>query len=113
MVPFSAYEKSQGKGFKSDREWRYGAPDHGHGALCMKFLDELALFCDYAPGGDTIAAIAIEDGCGPTYWASTKKNQASIVKPFLNGVLELLASIRGKGEQHYSELKEKITNRLI
>ena len=113
LVLLSAYGKSQGKGFKSDREWRFGAPDHGHGALCMKFLDELAYICDYAPGGDTVAAIAIEDGCGPTYWVSANKNQAAKVKPFLNGVLSLLASAHGKGKLHDGKLEQQVTNQII
>ena len=87
--------------------------DGSNKRLSERFLDELAYICDYSPGGDTVAAIAIQDGPHLIYWVAANTSQGSKVKPFLLNILELLAQVYNASDEHVSTLRRQISDRAM
>ncbi|KAI9774032.1 MAG: hypothetical protein M1839_001917 [Geoglossum umbratile] len=113
LILLSAYGKSQGKHIKSDETSSEGHLDGGNTTLRKKFLDGLAYICDYSPRGDTVAAIAIQDGPQLIYWVAANTNQGSKVKPLLSDILQLLSQVYGASEERVSTLKLQISDRAM
>jgi hypothetical protein len=113
LVLLAAYGKSQGEHTKSDQVISEEYSDDGIKTPRKKFLDELAYMCDYSAGGDTVAAIAIQDGPQLVYWVAANTSQGSRVKPFLSGILQLLGEACGASEENISALKQQISDRSM
>ena len=69
--------------------------------------------CDYSPGGDTVAAISIQDGPQLIYWVAANTSQGSKVEPFLSDILQLLGQVYDASEEKVSMLKQQISSRAI
>lgn len=82
--------------------------------LRRRFLDDLAYFCDYDKGGDTVTAIAIEDRPqGPIFWLASNTKTGAKVKDFLEEVLNRLkqsSSLEANGPEG---LSTALTHRAI
>lgn len=113
LILLLAYGKSQGEHVKLNDASSEGDLGGSNNALCKKFLDELAYMCDYSPSGDTVAAIAIQDGPQPTYWVAANASQGSKVKPFLSNILQLLAQVYEASEEHVVKLERQISDCAI
>jgi hypothetical protein len=113
LVLLAAYGKSQGSHVKSDEASSEEFIDSGSKTLRKRFLDELAYICDYSPSGDTVAAIAIEDGPQLVYWVAANTPQGSKVKPFLSDILRLLGEVYGASNEKLSTLKQQISDRAM
>ena len=110
LILLSAYGKSQGKHVKFDEASSEQGFNGNNRILSKKFLDELAYICDYSPGGDTVAAIAIQDGPRLIYWVAANTNQGSKVKPFLSEILQLLGQVYNASEEQASKLSCQISD---
>ena len=113
LILLLAYGKSQGGHFKSDEASSEMNIDASDKRLSKRFLDALAYVCDYLPGGDTVAAIAIQDGPCLTYWVAANTSQGSKVKPFLSSILELLREVYNANDEHVSALHRKLSDRAM
>ena len=113
LILLRAYGKSQGKHVKSDEASSETYTDGSNKRLSERFLDELAYICDDSPSGDTVAAIAIQDGPHLIYWVAANTSQASKVKPFLSNILELLGQVYNASDEHVSALRHQISDRAL
>ena len=113
LILLLAYGKSQREHVKLNDALSEGDLSGSNNSLCKKFLDELAYICDYSPSGDTVAAIAIQDGPQPTYWVAANASQGSKVKPFLLNILQLLAQVYKASEEHVVKLEHQISDCAI
>jgi len=114
LILLLAYGKSQGKRVKTDETSSEEYLDGGNKkTLSKKFLDELAYICDYSPGGDTVAAIAIQDGPHLIYWVAANTSKGSKVKPFLSDILQLLGQVYNASEERVSTLEYQISDRAM
>ena len=113
LVLLLAYGKSQGRHVKfhdTSSEVDLGSSSS---SLCKRFLDELAYICDYSPGGDTVAAVAIQDGPQVIYRVAANSSQGSKVKPFLSSILELLSKVYEANEEQAIDLGRQISTRVM
>ena len=113
LILLLAYGKSQGKHVKSDKASSEMYMGGSNKTLSKKFLDELAYICDYSPTGDTVAAIAVQDGPQLIYWVAANTSQESKVKPFLFDILELLSQVYNASDDQVSTLKHQISDRAM
>ena len=113
LVLLLAYGKSQGKHVKFNDASSERELDGSYEALHKRFLDELAYVCDFSPSGDTVAAVAIQDGPQPTYWVAANTSQGSKVKPFLSDTLHLIAQVYEASEELVVKLERQISDRAI
>lgn len=113
LVLLLAYGKSQGRHVKSDDTSPEIDLGNSSTSLCKRFLDELAYICDYSPGGDTVAAVAIQDGPQVIYRVAANTNQCSKVKPFLSDILQLLAKVYEANEKQVTDLERQISTRAM
>ncbi|KAI4147220.1 MAG: hypothetical protein LQ340_005658, partial [Diploschistes diacapsis] len=113
LILLLAYGKSQGKHVKSDEASSETCIDGSNKTLNKNLLDELAYICDYSPSGDTVSAIAIQDGPGLIYWVAANTSQGPKVKPFLSGILQLLGQVYNASDEQLSTLKHQISDRAI
>lgn len=84
--------------------------DGSNKTLNKNFLDELAYICDYSPSGDTVVAIAIQDGPYLVYWVAADTNQGSKVKPFLSDILQLLGQVYNASDEQVFTSKHQISD---
>jgi len=98
---------------KSDETSSEEYLDGSNKTLSKRFLDELAYICDYSPGGDTVAAIAIQDGPHLIYWVAANTSKGSKVKPFLSDILQLLGQVYNASEERVSTLEYQISDRAM
>ena len=113
LILLRAYGKSQGKHVKSDKASFEMYTDGSDKRLSERFIVELAYICDYSPGGDTVAAIAIQDCPHLIYWVAANTSQGSKFKPFLLNILELLAQVYNASDEHVSTLRRQISDRTM
>jgi len=113
LILLRAYGKSQGRHVKSDKASSEMYTDGSNKRLSERFLDELAYICDYSPSGDTVAAIAIQDGPHLIYWVAANTSQGSKVRPFLSNILELLGQVYNASDEHVSALRHQISDRAL
>ncbi|KAK6535740.1 hypothetical protein TWF694_002188 [Orbilia ellipsospora] len=100
LILLRAYGKSQGTHIKEVYS------ESGHKTIKKKFLDALAYSCDYLPGGDTVTAVAIQDGPNLAYWVASNTNQAVKLKPYLSGTLDLLSKAHNISKDGSDTLKK-------
>lgn len=108
LILLLAYGKSQGRHVKSDEAW-----SENDKRLSKRFLDELAYMCDYSPSGDTVAAVAIQDGPRLTYWVAANTNKGSkvkLMKSFLLSILERLGQVYNASDEHVCDLRREISD---
>ena len=110
LILLLAYGKSQGKHVKSDDILSELYIDGSDRRLSKRFLDELAYICDYTPSGDTVAAVAIQEGPHLIYWVAANTNQGPKVKPFLTNILELLGQVYNASDEQVSALRHQISD---
>ncbi len=113
LILLLAYGKSQGMRVKSDEASFEEYLDGSNKTLSKRFLDELAYICDYSPGGDTVAAIAIQDGPHLIYWVVANTSKGSKIKPFLSDILQLLGQVYNASEERVSTLEYQISDRAM
>ena len=83
-------------------------------ALRRRFLDDLAYFCDYEKGGDTVTALAIESRPqGPIFWLASNAKSGSKVKGFLTEVLNDLGQISSLNDVDQVRPTVKLVNKAI
>lgn len=81
--------------------------------LRRTFLGQLAYVCDYAKGGDTVTAIALQgQPSGVTFWVASNKNMSDSTIFFLRGILNTLHNIASSHSQS-SELENELAKRCI
>ncbi|RVD88928.1 uncharacterized protein DFL_003092 [Arthrobotrys flagrans] len=111
LVLLVAYGKSQGPHFKSiDREYRWSDDNED---IRRRFLDQLAYVCDYERGGDTVTAIAIEDGPQLKYWIAGNTNKGPKFEPHISKILNNLEKVFGASDEDISALRSQISDRVI
>ena len=113
LVLLLAYGKSQGKHVKSNDTSSEQDLGNTNDILYKSFLDELAYVCDCSPNGDTVAAIAIQDGPQLIYRVATNASQGSKVESFLSDILQLLAQVYEASEEQVIKLERQIFDRVM
>ncbi|KAF3287501.1 hypothetical protein TWF970_007221 [Orbilia oligospora] len=111
LVLLSAYGKSQGPHFKSTGDETFCSDDNRD--LKKQFLDQLAYVCDYETGGDTVTAIAVEDGPELKYWVAANTDKSSTILPYISSILASLETVFEAPEEHILAVQAQITDRVI
>ena len=113
LVLLLAYGKSQGRHVKFNETSSEQDLVNTDDVLYKNFLDELAYVCDWSPGGDTVAAVAIQDGPQLIYRVAANASQGSKVELFLSDILQLLAQVYEASEEQAVNLERQISDRVM
>lgn len=82
--------------------------------LRRRFLDDLAYFCDYEKGGDTVTAIAVEDRPqGPIFWFASNTSKDTKVKGFVEEILDRLKQASSVRANDREDLKVALAHKAI
>ncbi|KAL9623303.1 MAG: hypothetical protein Q9160_002410 [Pyrenula sp. 1 TL-2023] len=82
--------------------------------LQRRFLEDLAYFCDYKKGGDTVTAIAVEDRPqGPIFWFASNTPKDTKMKGFLEEVLDRLRQSPSSRPNDREDLKVALAHKAI
>ncbi|KAK6352105.1 hypothetical protein TWF730_008936 [Orbilia blumenaviensis] len=113
LVLLAAYGKTQGPQIKLTSTEAEGPWHDDNRELRKQFLDQLAYICDYMRGGDTVTAIAVEDGPQLKYWIAANTNQGPKIKPLVSDILERLKNAFGISDSEARILQSEISDTII
>lgn len=79
-----------------------------------EFIDQLAYACDYAKGGDTVTAIALESlPAKSVFWIATNKDKKAHMKPFLVELLLALQRVCNEGPEYAESSRKRILKHIV